>query len=150
MRESFEKFGKIADINIIKDPYTNECRGFAFVRYENPDDATDALELDNKEIDGRKIRVEKSKRNQGHQKTPGEYLGHNRRRSGGGRRRSPSPYNRRHSPRGRRSRDRSSRDRSDRDRYRSHGGRDRRRSGSRDRYRSKSRDRSGSHSRRRR
>ena len=72
--------------------FISECRGFAFIKYENEQDATDALALDNTEIDGRRIRVEKSKRDRGHVKTPGEYLGHDKGR--GRRRRSPSPYRR--------------------------------------------------------
>jgi len=142
IRDAFEKYGRIASIEIVKDPYTNECRGFAFVKYENSDEATDAVQaLDNSNLDGRKIRVEKSKRDQGHGKSPGEYLGHYKSRRSG-HRRSPSPRYNRRSPRRRSSRDRYS-DRRDKD-Y----GRDRRRS--RDRYRSHSRDRSGSRSRRRR
>ena len=57
------------------------------MKFESSDSATDALEAEGKEIDGRKIRIEKSKKERGHPKTPGEYLGHKGRRG----RRSPSP-----------------------------------------------------------
>ncbi|EDW15770.1 sex-lethal homolog isoform X2 [Drosophila mojavensis] len=34
VREIFERFGKIVDLNLLKDRYTNQSRGTAFVRYE--------------------------------------------------------------------------------------------------------------------
>ena len=68
----------------------SESRGFAFVEYVNVDDATEALEnLDQKEFDGRRMKVERSKRGRGYQKTPGEYLGHFKSHN---KQRSPSPY----------------------------------------------------------
>jgi RNA-binding proteins (RRM domain) len=67
-----------------------ECRGFAFVKYFEVADATEAVEaLDNKELKGRRMKVQKSKRGKAHEKTPGEYLGHYKSRHS---RRSPSPY----------------------------------------------------------
>lgn len=54
----------------------SECRGFAFVTYVSPDDATAAVKaLDQYDFNGRKIKVQKSKRKEGHSKTPGEYKG---------------------------------------------------------------------------
>ncbi|ETK84034.1 hypothetical protein L917_10749 [Phytophthora nicotianae] len=51
-------------------------RGFGFVTFEDVRDAEDAVkELNNQEVQGRKIRVEHAKRKRGHEKTPGQYLG---------------------------------------------------------------------------
>jgi len=121
LRDRFERFGKIESIQLIKDPNTRECRGFGFVEFVNFDDAEDAIkELDQKEFDGRKIKVERSKRGIGYEKTPGQYLGNSRPNFSGG-------------PRGYRGGDRG--DRGPRDRY-SRDFRDRRsRSRSRDRER---------------
>lgn len=49
------------------------CSGFGFVSFEDIRDASDAVnELNGKEIQGRRIRVEHAKRQRGHEKTPGK------------------------------------------------------------------------------
>ena len=69
-----------------------DCRGFAFVTFSSKNEAEDAiLELNNEEYEGRPLKVEKSKRNKGHESTPGKYLGHYK---SSHRRRSYSPHSR--------------------------------------------------------
>jgi len=122
LRERFARFGKIESVQLIKDPNTGDCRGFGFVEYSQEDEATEAVkELDQQEFDGRKLRVEKSKRGVGYQRTPGRYLGHSSRRTyhdrgGGGGGYSPRRrYHERDRSRDReRSRERYYRDRSPR------------------------------------
>jgi RNA recognition motif-containing protein len=118
IRERFGAFGKIVKIEMIEDPFTHECRGFCFVEYENDADAAEALEnLNQKEYDGRKMKVEVSKRGRGYRKTPGEYLGQFK--TNNFQQRSPSPYSRRRQSRGEGrggGRDRYYRERSPRDR----------------------------------
>lgn len=129
-RDLFGRFGKIERVQLIKDPSTKECRGFGFVDYTNPEDAERAVQdLDQKEYDGRKLRVEKSKRGMGYERTPGRYLGYSRSNHYGGRDFSPS--RRQRSPRRDRRDFRDYRERSPR------GGRrfSRSRSGERDRER---------------
>lgn len=161
IRGLFEPIGKVNDIEIVKDPSSNDCRGYAFVKFVSPQDASEAVErFHKKEFQGRTLQVEKSKRNQGHAKTPGQYLGHNNRRRD---RRSRSPHRhrrdrsrsgRRHSRERRNSRDRYSRERHsdrhgsrekryrrDRDHRDHRDHRDRSRSGGRYRDRSDSRPR---------
>jgi len=76
VRDRFEKYGEIKSIQLIKDPSTQEYRGFGFVEYTNDADAGEAVkELDQKEFDGRKMKVERSKRGLGYERTPGKYLG---------------------------------------------------------------------------
>jgi RNA recognition motif-containing protein len=43
LRESFEKFGEITSLNIIKDRETGEARGFAFVEMPSDDHAKAAI-----------------------------------------------------------------------------------------------------------
>ncbi len=74
--DKFSKYGKIKDINIVRDPFTKDSRGFGFVTFENPKDSEAALdELNKCEIDGKQINVEVSKRTRPHHSTPGIYLG---------------------------------------------------------------------------
>lgn len=88
MKEKFGKYGKISNINVIRDPFTEESRGFGFITYETRKEAEAALEMTNKtDFEGRTINVEISKRSRPHNPTPGAYLGpttttsHRRRRS---------------------------------------------------------------------
>jgi RNA recognition motif-containing protein len=51
---------QLAHIKLVTDPRTRESRGFGFIGYETSEQATAAMEnLNNVEIDGRKIIVEK-------------------------------------------------------------------------------------------
>lgn len=43
LRESFEKFGEISSLNIIKDRETGEPRGFAFIEMPSDDHAKEAI-----------------------------------------------------------------------------------------------------------
>ncbi|TDH65139.1 hypothetical protein CCR75_007158 [Bremia lactucae] len=82
LEELFSKFGRVEKCEVIVDPVTRESRsegygftfrGFGFVTYEDVRDAEDAVkELNNQDIQGRKIRVEHAKRKRGHEKTPGQ------------------------------------------------------------------------------
>jgi len=54
----FDKYGRVGDIYIPRDPRTRESRGFAFVRYFSRRDAEDAMDrMDGKLLNGREIRV---------------------------------------------------------------------------------------------
>ena len=55
----------------------SDSRGFAFVTYEVTQDASEAVEnLNDTNLEGKKMRVEFAKRSKGHEPTPGRYLGH--------------------------------------------------------------------------
>jgi transformer-2 protein len=76
IREKFSKVGKVVDINVIRDPFTQDTRGFGFVTMESSKEAQAATELLNKtELDHRQVTVEFSKRSRPHESTPGIYLG---------------------------------------------------------------------------
>ncbi|GIY15550.1 hypothetical protein CEXT_324031 [Caerostris extrusa] len=116
LREVFGKYGPIEDVQVVYDAQEKETnkriltefftliakrrsRGFAFVYFEDTDDAKMAKERCNgQEIDGRKIRVDFSITKRAHTPTPGIYMGKptypkfGGHRDGGYRNHSPSPY----------------------------------------------------------
>jgi len=57
----FTKYGKLKSVNIIKDKYTGQAKGFGFVEFENQADAQRALELDGKDFNGRTLKVNMAK-----------------------------------------------------------------------------------------
>eukprot|EP00638_Chattonella_subsalsa_P017633 CAMPEP_0117831034 /NCGR_PEP_ID=MMETSP0949-20121206/8858_1 /TAXON_ID=44440 /ORGANISM="Chattonella subsalsa, Strain CCMP2191" /LENGTH=126 /DNA_ID=CAMNT_0005672173 /DNA_START=32 /DNA_END=408 /DNA_ORIENTATION=- len=58
LRYVFGKFGDLRDVYIPRDYYTQEPRGFAFVEYVDPRDASDAREdMDGYQLDGRELAV---------------------------------------------------------------------------------------------
>ena len=62
LRPLFEPFGKIMSVNIIKDKFSGEAKGFGFVEMDNDADAEKAIEsLDNSDLQGRKLRVNQAK-----------------------------------------------------------------------------------------
>lgn len=76
LREIFDKFGEIREVQVVYDHQTGRSRGFSFVYYENIDDAIEAKEQCNGiEVDGRKIRVDYSITKRAHTPTPGVYMG---------------------------------------------------------------------------
>jgi transformer-2 protein len=63
-------------VKIVKDPFTKESRGFAFITYEKNSQALESIkQMNGQEFSGRQIAVEISKRNKERTSTPGIYLG---------------------------------------------------------------------------
>lgn len=79
LENAFSAYGSIVEVKIPTDRYTGRVRGFAFVTFENEQDAQKALALDGKELNGRPIRV-----NIAQEKKGGEGGGSRGGRSGGG------------------------------------------------------------------
>ncbi|KAL2041483.1 hypothetical protein N7G274_005865 [Stereocaulon virgatum] len=72
----FEKYGNVEGCSIMKDPHTQESRGFGFVKMvtaEEADAAKDGLQGEN--IDGRTLSIEKARRARPRTPTPGKYFG---------------------------------------------------------------------------
>ncbi|XP_039059058.1 serine/arginine-rich SC35-like splicing factor SCL30A isoform X1 [Hibiscus syriacus] len=94
LRRPFERFGPLKDIYLPKDYYTGEPRGFGFVQYVDPADATEAkYQMDGQVLLGRELTVVFAEENR---KKPTE-MRHRERASGGqyrDRRRSPPRYSR--------------------------------------------------------
>lgn len=101
IRRPFERFGPLKDIYLPKDYYTGEPRGFGFVQYVEPADATEAkYQMDGQVLLGRELTVVFAEENR---KKPTD-MRHRERGGGRGgagryrdRRRSPPRYS--HSPR---------------------------------------------------
>ena len=62
LKKEFEGFGQVESVNIIKDRYSGESRGFGFVEMPNKDEAQSAIEgLNGRELKGRKISVNEAR-----------------------------------------------------------------------------------------
>jgi len=76
LETEFGKFGPMEKVKVIQDGQTGRSRGFAFIYYENIEDATEAREkMNGTEMDGRNIRVDFSITRRAHTPTPGMYMG---------------------------------------------------------------------------
>ena len=72
----FEKYGEVEGCSIMKDPHSQESRGFGFVKMvtaEQADAAKDALQ--GEVIEGRTLSIEKARRARPRTPTPGKYFG---------------------------------------------------------------------------
>ncbi len=77
LKEVFVAFGEVESVNIIKDKFSGESRGFGFVEMPNKTEALEALkEAEGKEIKGKAITVNEAR---------GKAGGGGNRRGGGGR-----------------------------------------------------------------
>ena len=77
LKEVFVAFGEVESVNIIKDKFSGESRGFGFVEMPNKTEALEALkEAEGKEIKGKAIKVNEAR---------GKAGGGGNRRGGGGR-----------------------------------------------------------------
>ena len=62
LREAFESFGAVSTVNIIKDKFSGESRGFAFVEMPTKSEAIEAMNaLNGKEMGDRQINVNDAK-----------------------------------------------------------------------------------------
>ncbi|KAG7524511.1 hypothetical protein JOB18_013112 [Solea senegalensis] len=61
LSNAFSRFGSIDKVDVIRDKETGRSRGFGFVKYDNPEDAKDAMaEMNGSTVDGRAIRVDEA------------------------------------------------------------------------------------------
>ncbi|XP_055249716.1 serine/arginine-rich splicing factor 2-like [Moschus berezovskii] len=59
LRRIFEKYGPIGDVYIPRDRFTQESRGFAFIRFHDKHHAEEAMDaMDGIMLDGRELRVQ--------------------------------------------------------------------------------------------
>ena len=62
LKKEFESFGQVESVNIVKDRYSGESRGFGFVEMPNKDEAQPAIEgLNGRELKGRKLSVNEAR-----------------------------------------------------------------------------------------
>ena len=80
LREAFEAFGQVESVNIIRDKFTGESRGFGFVEMPSKNEAEKAIgEMNGKDLQGRAVNV-----NEARPRTERRGGGGGRGRSGGG------------------------------------------------------------------
>jgi RNA recognition motif-containing protein len=62
LRETFSRFGEVAQVNLITDKFTGESKGFAFVDMSNNSQADAAIKgLNGTDMKGRNITVNQAK-----------------------------------------------------------------------------------------
>jgi RNA recognition motif-containing protein len=62
LRQAFAAFGQITTINIIKDKFSGEPRGFAFIEMPNKDEGQAAINgMNGKELKGRTLTVNEAR-----------------------------------------------------------------------------------------
>jgi cold-inducible RNA-binding protein len=62
LRQAFEGFGQVSSVNIIKDKFTNESRGFGFVEMPSKEEAMAAISgLNGTELQGRTLNVNEAR-----------------------------------------------------------------------------------------
>ena len=57
LRDLFSQFGEITEAVVIMDRETQRSKGFGFVTFKNAEDAKKALDMNDKEVDGRTLVV---------------------------------------------------------------------------------------------
>ena len=88
LEEIFSKYGTVTKSSIVKDPNTQDSRGFGFVTMDSNEAADAAIaNLNGLELAGKTLLVEKARRKRPRTPTPGEYYGEKK-----DRRRSDSRY----------------------------------------------------------
>jgi RNA recognition motif-containing protein len=62
LKKAFEAFGKVASVNVIRDKYTNQSKGFGFVQMVSSSEAQAAISgLNGKELAGRTLNVNEAR-----------------------------------------------------------------------------------------
>ena len=62
LRNAFEQFGEVTSIKIIKDKFTGDPKGFAFVDMPNDEEAKQAMDqLNRQELDGQRMRINEAR-----------------------------------------------------------------------------------------
>ncbi|MCI0699120.1 RNA-binding protein [candidate division KSB1 bacterium] len=84
LRQEFEKFGQVVSVDIIKDKFSGESKGFGFVEMPSKTEAQAAISgLSGREVDGKSLNVNEARPRNDDRRGSG-----NDRRGGGGYRRS--------------------------------------------------------------
>ncbi|TCD61483.1 hypothetical protein EIP91_008384 [Steccherinum ochraceum] len=81
LEDEFNRYGQVEKVTIVYDQRSDRSRGFGFISMSAVEEATRCIkELNGVELNGRRIRVDYSVTDRPHAPTPGEYMGHRRRR----------------------------------------------------------------------
>ena len=62
LREALKEFGEVTSVNLIKDKFSGESKGFGFVEMPSKDEAQSAInELNGKELKGQTLNVNEAR-----------------------------------------------------------------------------------------
>ena len=62
LQQLFAEYGSVVNVNIIKDKYTGQSKGFGFVEMEKQAEAEEAIKrLDGSSVNGRNIQVNQAR-----------------------------------------------------------------------------------------
>ena len=87
LRQAFEAHGEVSSVNIIKDKYSGQSRGFGFVEMPDKAEAQTAIEkLNGKELLGQQMNVNEARPRTDRGRPRGQGGGRGRSGFGGGRR----------------------------------------------------------------
>ena len=79
---TFESFGEVTSAKVIRDKYTGQSRGFAFVEMPEQTQAQTAIKsLNGKELQGKQMSVSEARPRTGDRRTGGGRMEDNRRRN---------------------------------------------------------------------
>ncbi len=82
LRQTFESFGEVTSVKVIRDKYTGQSRGFAFVEMPGQTQAQTAIQnLNGKELQGKQMSVSEARPRTGDRRTGGGRMEDNRRRN---------------------------------------------------------------------
>jgi len=91
LKNLFSQVGKVESARVVLDPATQRKRGFGFVEMSTPEEAQAAVDsLNEKEVEGRKIRVDIAQERAPREGGGGGYRGGGGGGGGGGFRRRPN------------------------------------------------------------
>src|SRR5437762_6448382 len=77
LQEYFSQAGIVSSVNLMMDKFTGKSRGFAFVQYSSPTDASKAVEMfHNKDFQGRALTVNIARPREDRPPMRGGYGGH--------------------------------------------------------------------------
>jgi len=85
LRQAFEAYGGIESLNLVKDRFSGESRGFGFVTMPDKNEALAAInEANGKELNGRAMKVNEAHSKAGGNRGGGGGFGRDRRGGSGG------------------------------------------------------------------
>jgi RNA recognition motif-containing protein len=62
LKKAFEAFGQVSSVNVIRDQYSNQSKGFGFVEMPDASEAKAAISgLNGKELNGRSMNVNEAR-----------------------------------------------------------------------------------------
>ncbi len=84
LRQAFESFGQVESVNLLKDRFSGESRGFGFVMMSPQSEAQTAIDgLNNQDLKGRNMNISEAYPRMGSHRSSGRRGGYGGIRDGG-------------------------------------------------------------------